>query len=155
MGGDERKMVWIDRFQTRLAWRIALYLGLLPPVFLNLLFAWTLITEGVHDPVQQFLSLLRQFAPIGVCLVIVLPVLAWDAIRFSHRLVGPLIRFRRAAQAIANGEAVRPIKLREGDYLDEFRDEFNRMLESLQRRGVPVLRADVPAENDKTPKKRA
>lgn len=155
MAGDERKMIWIDRFQTRLAWRIALYLGLLPPVFLNLLFAWKLICDGVRDPLEQFLELLRQFAPIGVCLVIVLPVLAWDAIRFSHRLVGPLIRFRKATQDIANGEAVWPIKLRDGDYLNEFRDDFNRMLESLQRRGLPVLRADVPAENEKAPKQRA
>jgi methyl-accepting chemotaxis protein len=155
MADDERKLVWIDRFQTRLAWRISLYLALLPPVFLNLLFAWKLLCEGVQDPIEQFLSLLHRFAPLGVCLLIVLPVLAWDAIRFSHRLVGPLIRFRKAAQDIARGEPVRPIKLRDGDYLIEFRDDFNRMLESLQRRGVPVLRADVPAEGEQAPKKLA
>lgn len=145
---NQRKKVWIDSFQTRLAWRIVLYLALLPPVLLNLLFIWKLLSEGVHDPGEQLLALLRQFAPVGVCLLIVVPVMAWDAIRFSHRLVGPLVRFRRAVQDIACGEAVRPIKLREGDYLGEFRDDFNRMLESLQRRGLDVVRADTNAVDE-------
>lgn len=152
---DERKKVWIDPFQTRLAWRIALYLTLLPPVLFNLLFAWKLISEGVQDPVEQCLALLRQLVPVGICLLIVVPVMGWDAIRFSHRLVGPLVRFRRAAQDIARGETVRPIKLRDGDYLDEFRDEFNHMLESLQSRGLPVLRADIPAPSKGTCKELA
>ena len=155
MVDDDRKKVWIDPFQTRLAWRIALYLALLPFVLLNLLFAWKLLSEGVHNPVEQFFALLRQLVPVGVCLLIVVPVMAWDAIRFSHRLVGPLIRFRRAAQDIARGETVRPIKLRDGDDLSGFRDEFNRMLESLQRRGLPVLRADVSGESEDTCKQPA
>lgn len=147
MVDDDRKKVWIDHFQTRLAWRIALYLALLPPVLLNLLFAWKLLSEGVHDPLEQFVGLLHQMIPVGVCLLVVVPVMAWDAIRFSHRLVGPLIRFRRAAQDIANGHPVPPIKLREGDHLIELRDDFNCMLESLQRRGVAVLRTEAPVEN--------
>jgi len=152
---DDRKKVWIDPFQTRLAWRIALYLTLLPFVLLNLLFAWKLLSEGVRNPVEQFFTLLRQLVPVGICLLIVVPVMAWDAIRFSHRLVGPLTRFQRAAQDIARGETVRPIKLRDGDYLGEFRDDFNRMLESLQARGLAVLRADVPAESEDKCKKPA
>ncbi|HTU23278.1 MAG TPA: hypothetical protein VMG10_34910 [Gemmataceae bacterium] len=155
MLNDERTKVWIDPFQTRLAWRIALYLALLAPVLLNLLFTWKLISEGVRDPVAQMVDLLHELVPVGVCLLIVVPVMAWDAIRFSHRLVGPLVRFRRAAQDIARGEAVRPIKLRDGDLLIEFRDDFNRMLESLQRRGVAVLRPDVPVENEDTCQKLA
>lgn len=155
MLNDDRKKVWIDPFQTRLAWRVALYLALLPPVLFNLLFAWKLLSEGVQDPVAQCFALLRQLAPVGVCLLIVVPVMGWDAIRFSHRLVGPLVRFRRAAQDIARGETVRPIKLRDGDYLNEFRDEFNHMLESLQRRGLPVLHPDIPVENKEACKEMA
>jgi nitrogen fixation/metabolism regulation signal transduction histidine kinase len=74
--------------------------------------------------------------------------MAWDTICFSHRLVGPLVRFRKTMQAIANGEAVRPIKLREGDYLEDLRDDFNKMLEYLQKEGVPIMRPADPASED-------
>jgi nitrogen fixation/metabolism regulation signal transduction histidine kinase len=83
------------------------------------------------------------------------PVLAWDTIRMSHRLVGPLVRFRKTMEAIADGEPVRPIKLRDGDYLTDLRDEFNRMLESLQKRGVPVMMPVDPAKEEDAPKKTA
>jgi hypothetical protein len=146
---DERKQVWIDKFQTRLAFRIGAYLALLPLVLLNLLFAWKLVSEGVHNPLEQLVSLLQQYTPIGVCLLILVPVMAWDAIRFSHRLVGPIKRFRKCVQSIANGETVRPIKLREGDYLNEFRDEFNAMLATLQRQGVTIFQPETPVEAEK------
>ena len=74
--------------------------------------------------------------------------MAWDAVRFTHRLVGPLWRFRRTMMCIARGELVQPIKLRKGDYLGEFQADFNAMLESLQKRGVPVLMPLKPAENE-------
>ena len=146
---DERKQVWIDKFQTRLAFRMCAYLALLPLVLLNLLFAWKLVTEGVHNPLEQLVSLLHQYLPIGVCLLILVPVMAWDAIRFSHKLVGPITRFRKCAQSIARGETVRLIKLREGDYLGEFRDEFNAMLATLQRQGAPILQTETPADGVK------
>jgi methyl-accepting chemotaxis protein len=152
---DERKHVWIDQFQTRLALRIGAYLALLPLVLINLLFVWKLAAEGVNDPLAQLVSLLRDSLPIGVCLLILVPVMAWDAIRFSHRLVGPIARFRKSIQELARGEAVRPIKLRDGDYLTELRDEFNQMLEHLQRQGVPVLRPNVPSEPDKVAQQQA
>ena len=149
MFSDDRKHVWIDRFQTRLVLRIGAYLCLLPIVLLNLLFAWKLAVEGVRNPSAQLMELLREYVRLGVCLVIVMPVMLWDAIRFSHRLVGPLIRFRRCVRDITKGELVRPIKLRDGDHLNDFRDEFNEMLETLQSRGVAVLRPEVPPVDDK------
>jgi nitrogen fixation/metabolism regulation signal transduction histidine kinase len=92
--------------------------------------------------------MLRDYLPVGVCLLLLVPVIAWDAIRFTHRLVGPMVRFRNTMQTIAEGETVRPIRLREGDYLTDLRDDFNHMLESLQRRGVPVLKPAVPVEDE-------
>jgi hypothetical protein len=153
MPHEERTRIWIDPFQTRLALRIGAYLALLPIVLMNLLFAWRLATEGVVDLPAQLLGVVRDYLPVGVCLLIVIPVMAWDAIRFSHRLVGPVVRFRQAFQAIAQGEAVRPVKLRGDDYLNELRMDFNRRLEALQRKGVPVLRPDVSGSDDEEPHK--
>lgn len=147
MARDERKQVWIDSFQTRLTLRIALYLVLFLGVLINVLFAWKLLSEGASDPGAQFVEMLRLYLPVLLCLLVLVPVMAWDAIRFTHRLVGPLVRFRRTIRSITDGEAVTPIKLRQGDHLLDLRDEFNEMLESLQRRGVPVLKPAVPADD--------
>jgi hypothetical protein len=152
MGNEDRKRVWVDQFQTRLMWRIIGYLVLFLVVLVNFLFAWKLVLEGVHDLVQQWLEMIYQYLPVAVCLLLLVPAMGWDAIRFSHRLLGPLVRFRRTMQSIAKGEAVPPIKLREGDHLTELRDDFNQMLEALQRRGVPILKPNVTAEEDKTRK---
>jgi hypothetical protein len=140
---NERTKVWIDEFQTRLFFRIGIYLLFFLLCLGNLLFIWRLLEEGPGDPLEQYSRVFVDFGPAFIFLAILMPVLAWDAIGFSHRLVGPLVRFRQTLQALAAGEPVRPIKLREGDFLTGLRDDFNEMLEALQRQGVPVLK---PAE---------
>lgn len=145
---ENRHKVWVDRFQTRLTLRIGLYLVLFLIVLFNFLFAWRLWQEGPGPLGEQYLRMLYDYLPVTICLLILVPVMAWDAIRFSHRIVGPLVRFRRTMQEIANGDTVRPIKLREGDYLDDLRDEFNQMLEALQRRGVAVLKPTDPGQDE-------
>jgi hypothetical protein len=152
---DQRKRVWIDQFQTRLATRIAAYLGLFLVVLVNFLFAWRLVVEGVTNPAVQFLNMLYDYLPVGVCLCLLVPVMAWDAIRWSHRLIGPLVRFRYGFKSVANNEPMRPLKLREGDYLTELRDDFNEMLEALQSRGAlppppePQARSQAPIAGDR------
>jgi methyl-accepting chemotaxis protein len=153
--GEERKKVWIDRFQTKLTLRIAGYLVVFFVVFTNLLFAWKMWDEGPIDPPAQFVDTLRTNAPVFVLLLILVPVMAWDTIRFSHKLVGPLVRFRKTMQDIAEGNAVRPIKLRDGDYPTEMRDDFNKMLEELQKRGVPVIKPADPATDEDAHKRPA
>ena len=152
---EERKKVWVDPFQTKLSLRIGGYLIVFFVVFCNLLFAWKMIEEGPIDPGQQFLDTMRSNLPVILCLLVLVPVMAWDTIRFSHRMVGPVVRFRQTLQAVSDGEPVRPVKLREGDYLTEMRDDFNHMLDELQKRGVPVLKPADPAQQDDAPKKTA
>jgi hypothetical protein len=152
---EERKKVWVDPFQTKMTLRIAGYLGVFFVVFCNFLFGWKMICEGPVDPLGQFVETVEANAPVFICLLVLVPVMAWDTIRFSHRLVGPLVRFRQTIHAIAEGEAVRPVKLREGDYLTDLRDEFNKMLEEIQKRGVPVLKPADPAHEQETQKKTA
>src|SRR5207249_1450151 len=140
---------------TRLTLRIAGYLVVFFVVFSNFLFAWKMWTEGPVDPWGQFVDTLQSNLPVFVLLLVLVPVMAWDTIRFSHRLVGPLVRFRKTMQDLAAGEPVRPIKLRDGDHLLEMRDEFNQMLEELQTRGVPVHKPTDPAQNQDAAKKTA
>jgi hypothetical protein len=143
---DERTKVWINTFQTRLVMRIAVYCLIYMITLVNMLFAWRLLVEGPGDPVEQYFRFLQDYSPALVLVALLLPAVAWDALKFSHRMVGPLVRFRRALQDMAAGQPIQPIKLRNGDYLVEMRDEFNSMLEALQRLGVPVLKPTDPTE---------
>ena len=146
---EERKKVWIDIFQTSLLRRTFLYWFIYTLSMWNLLFVWWLLREGPGDPLQQYLDFCKDYYPALIVFAAVFPALALDVVKFSHRLVGPLFRFRKTITALADGEAVRPIRLREGDFLNDMRDEFNRMLETLQRQGVPVLKpADPDDERD-------
>jgi hypothetical protein len=150
---EERKKVWIDPFQTKLTLRIAGYLALFFVVFFNLLFAWKMLDEGPIDPARQFVETVQTHLPVFICLLFLVPIMTWDTIRFTHRLIGPLVRFRKTMQAMAQGEPVRPIKLRDGDYLLEMRDDFNKMLEELQKQGVPVIKPTDPSQEQRDSQK--
>lgn len=136
---EQRKKVWIDRFQTFLLMRIAAY------CLLYQLVVWTFV--GLQESVAQAIegalgqraaSMFLLFA--GVCVVLLGFMFTWDAVKFAHRIVGPLVRFRKTVQAIIAGEEVVFIKLRQGDFLEDFRDEFNEMLKTLEQRGAIVLK---------------
>ena len=144
---DERKKVWLHEFQTRLFVRVGVYMLLFLVCLGNLLFIWRLLEEGPGNPLEQYYRVVVDFAPAFIFLAVLMPVLAWDAIKFSHRLVGPLVRFREAFQSLAAGEPVRPLRLRKADFLDEMCRDFNDMLEALQRRGAPVLKPAEANEN--------
>lgn len=145
---DERKKVWIDIFQTRLFIRIGVYWFIYLITLTNLLFGWRLLIEGSGDPVEQYFRFLAESYPLLILVALLLPAVAWDAIVYSHRLVGPVVNFRKTLQDMAAGRPVQPIKLRSGDYLTEMRDEFNAMLDALHRLGVPVLKQTELNEDD-------
>jgi hypothetical protein len=150
MANEQRSKVWVDQFQTKLTLRICAYLGLFLIVLTNFLFGWRLWAEGPGNPAEQFVRMLRDYLPVWISLAALVVVVGWDAIRFTHRLVGPLVRFRQVFKDLARGEPVRPIKLRDGDYLTDLRDDVNEMLAAFQRRGIDVLKpADPAAEGAK------
>ncbi len=137
---DHRTKIWVDQFQTRVVRRLGLYLGLYVVGLVNFLFIGRLLTEGAGDPVQQLAGVFVDYAPVFISLAVLVPVMAYDGIRFTHRLVGPLVRIRTALRAIAGGEQVRRVKLREDDFLHEMAAEFNEALEAVHKQGVPVLK---------------
>ena len=147
---DERKTYWLSAFQTKLLVRIGVYGSIYMVTLMNLMFVWRLLMEGPGDLLEQYGRFLADFAPAFILFALLLPVVSWDVLKLSHRMVGPIVRFRRALQDLAAGRTVQPIKLRDGDYLTEMRDEFNSLLDALQRLGVPVLKpADPAADNQK------
>lgn len=133
---DTRTRFWVDPFQTKLFYRVANYWLIYTITLFNLLFAWRLLKHGSDDLWLQFVATIYDNIPLFVGFVIAAPWIALDAVRFANRLVGPLYRIRKSMNSVAANEPVRPIRLRQGDFLMEMQDEFNAMLTALEQRGA-------------------
>jgi methyl-accepting chemotaxis protein len=136
--GDRRGKIWISSFQTWLGLRILLYCVLYQ-------FALAMALRlGEH----YFAIAGEASAPAGVerfvlgllfAAIVFLAMVTLDAVRFTHRLVGPMYRFRKTVQLIAQGDPVPYVRLRKDDFLGDFRDDFNRMLKALEEKGLVVI----------------
>lgn len=144
---NQRKRIWIDRFQTRLAVRLLLY-GVVYQAAI-----WVII--WVFEKSWQYTAILsqeQQRAPLGVLAILtlvgLLGLMTFDMVRFVHRFVGPLYRFRQTVKTVAAGEPVRMVQLRKDDFLKDFMADFNEMLRVLEQKGLVVIenRDEAPAE---------
>src|SRR5262245_35250472 len=75
---------------------------------------------------RTFVDLYGQFTlehySMIVCSLAILPLVMWDALAFSHRIVGPLVRFRHCLKLLSKGERVTEVRIRKGDFLVELQD---------------------------------
>jgi hypothetical protein len=128
-----RRKIWIDRFQTLLSVRLALYFVLYQLAVWSLF--WTASQVGkIGEPLGNLASAVAPIATIGLGLLFIL-----DALKETHRIVGPLYRFRKTVQAVTAGEDVVLVRLRTGDHLQELKTDFNAMLRELEKRGAITL----------------
>ena len=147
---NHRKRIWIDPFQTGLLIRIALYCVMYQVVS----WAFFSLCEQID---ASFAALRVEGSILGnvfvrsvLALLVVVPPLTLDAVRFAHRLVGPLYRIRKTMQAIAAGEPVALVRLRDRDMLVDFKDDFNAMLQHLEQQGYVLIKPANPADNSET-----
>ncbi len=136
---EQRKRKIVNRFQWKLAFRMVAYWFIYQITLFNFLFCWRLISEGIGNPIEQYGRFVADYWPIFICFLIVVPALAWDAMKFCHRVAGPIVRFRQTACNIADGKPVQRIKLRPNDELMELKNDFNAMLDKLAADGSIVL----------------
>jgi nitrogen fixation/metabolism regulation signal transduction histidine kinase len=75
----------------------------------------------------------------------------YDAVKTAHRIVGPLSRFRQTIKAITSGDELELIRLRQGDYLQEMKDELNEMIKVLEQRGAVVMKTPGAEQTQNEP----
>ena len=75
---------------------------------------------------------LRENSSLWLCAFAILPIVLWDLLKFSHRVVGPLVRFQRTLEGLTAGQAVPEVRLRQGDLLFDLQTTFNEYLASLR-----------------------
>jgi methyl-accepting chemotaxis protein len=128
----------IDRFQTRilllhLTYFLALILIFLSSVFLPLIFRLgsNLPFDEQHAVAEQFLSLHAHLWPAVLILFLLLGA---HSVFISHRIAGPLVRFRKVLAAVTAGDLSVRLTLRRKDYLAKEAVQIEEMIISLRER---------------------
>ena len=126
MGKFKRTKLLVDgKIQGTLAVRAALYWGFCLLTLTLMLLCWRVAT----GPIQPFLSHMEemwgQFGPVAIASLLLLPIVIVDILRTSNRFAGPMFRLRKSMQRLARGEEIEPIKFREGDFWQDFAEDFN------------------------------
>ena len=144
---ERRRHKLVDRFQYKLITRMVVYWAVYQVTLWNILFCWKLLESGRGNFFQQYGQFSREFAPMLLCFLILVPAFIWDAVKFYHRIAGPIVRIKKATRDIAEGRPLRHVRLREGDELMELQDDFNDMLDTLSRCGAVTVISQAQASD--------
>ena len=150
-----RKRLFVNReIQGRLLVRTALYWVLYHGVLWMAMFFHRYaeyrgaVLAGAEP--RSFSDLYGQFVrehhSMWLCAAAILPIVLWDLLKFSHRVVGPLVRFQRTLESLSAGKTVQEVRLRRGDLLMDLQGTFNQYLASL--RNLQADRELAPQPNN-------
>ena len=100
-------------------------------------FTFTILSEklvGIY-PQGRLTEIFRSaYLAFGLCLILVMPVIFYVAVVFSHRIAGPLPKIYQVLRDIGNGQWAGPLVLRKADELKELADLINEMAVKLKQR---------------------
>ena len=128
-----RKQLFIDpKVQGALVLRVALYWVVCLMTLTLMLLCWRILTGPARMFYTHFDEMWFHYGPALIASFLLLPLVILDIVRLSNRFAGPLVRLRRSMRALARAEDVRPIHFREGDFWQEFADEFNAVADEVE-----------------------
>lgn len=135
----KRRRLIVDRLQYRLVAISAVHFGLALLVFMTALLLPLMLR--LDDPSADYLEkqqvadvLLFFNEQMWLPLVAVFLLLTVHSLFVSHRLCGPLYRFRAVFKALAEGNLEIRANIRKHDYLHGEAQAINEMIELLQTR---------------------
>ncbi|MEN6458706.1 MAG: hypothetical protein ABFC63_07225 [Thermoguttaceae bacterium] len=120
-----RKRWYVDsRTQGALVFRITAYwlLGVVGVVLMTVAWGGGLCPGSFSS---RLVDMWPFYGPAVLVLLLLLPLLLVDIIRFSNRFVGPMLRLQRVMRQLGRGEYTEPIEFRGKDLWREFADAFN------------------------------
>ncbi len=146
---DLRQRKFVDKqLQGALLLRVVLYAFCCLTVVAVMILTWRIAVSGpARVFYKHFDDLWFQYGPVVIALLLLLPLIMIDVVRFSHRFVGPMIRMRRAMRALAEGRHVEPIKFRKNDFWHETADHFNLLLQRVTEQDEQLARLNRKVES--------
>src|SRR5262245_23886899 len=103
MARERRFRFLVSEFQWKLLLRFVMYWVIYQFTVWNIMFFWQLLTEGQGNVLEQYGRFVASQYPMLLCVVVLVPFFAWDALRFSLRVAGPIYRIRATIKALEEG----------------------------------------------------
>ena len=135
----KRRRLIVDRFQYRLVAISAGHFGLVLLVFLAAMMLPLMLK--LDDPSATYIEkqrvaevLLFFHEQLWLPLVAVFLLLTVHSLSVSHRIAGPLYRFRAVYKSLAGGDLAIRANIRKKDYLHTDAKALNEMIEALETR---------------------
>ena len=130
-----RKRLFVDpKVQGALVMRVVVYWVVCLITMALMLLCWRIVVSGpARLPHTHFNEMWFFYGPAVIASFILLPLVIVDIIRLSNRFAGPMLRLRRGMRELVRGEHVAPIRFRDGDFWQDFADEFNALAARVQR----------------------
>jgi hypothetical protein len=129
-----RKRLFVDpKVQGALVGHVVLYWVIWAVTISLMLLCWQIVTGPARLFYTHLDDMWFHYGPALVASFLLLPLVIIDIVRLSNRFTGPMLRLRRCMRQLARGEAVEPIHFRDGDFWQEFAQEFNEVLAKVQQ----------------------
>lgn len=119
--------------QGKLGWKIVSYWFfclLAVELFVACWLVWLLRPESSLELVRLVMQVCA--IPFAASLLL-MPIVIFDSMRFSHRFAGPMVRLRRVMRDLADGKPTSPVAIREGDFWNDFAADFNRLAKRVEQ----------------------
>ena len=136
----KRKRLWVDPpFQGRLLARLGTYAVLYFFILWHVGFLFEACfganrADGTHSFSQLYVAFAGRNLALLVCFLLILPAALYDVLQFSHRVAGPLLRFRRYLDDMAAGKTVPEFRPRKHDLMRELFASFNGLVKRWNAR---------------------
>jgi methyl-accepting chemotaxis protein len=147
----KRRRILIESFQYRLLAIHLVYFATILLIFAGTLFLPIILElrSGTLSVIEQgevaglFLSLHARVWP---AMLVVFALLTLHSVLVSHRIAGPLYRFRTVFKAVTQGDLSVRANLRKTDYLEKESDSLNEMIMSLRTRLTEIKKHSEEVE---------
>lgn len=135
-----RTRLWVDpAFQASLLLRMGGYFLLYALFVWHVGFLVQLANEMLGTGVGQgfgslYVGYVEQQRPLVYAMVLVMPIIVLDLLKFSQRIAGPLQRCRKVMQEMAAGKAVPEFRPRKHDQMAPLFEAFNAVIKEWNAR---------------------
>lgn len=80
---------------------------------------------------RQILNNAWYLAPVAVASLLLLPLLIKEMLVANNRVTGPIRRLRGEIQKLRDGQALRTLRLRDGDHWNGLANDFNALVDQI------------------------
>ncbi len=142
---NSRTRLFVDRIQTALVYRV-LFILIGSTLFVTLPLAFL---RTIFSPEQVWFAHLADIWQthwqVFAMMLLIVPFVVYDLLKFSHRFAGPMSRLRRELDNAVNSRETLPVRFRDHDYWGEIGDNCTRLIERnrvLEKRLAELTRVE-------------